>query len=535
MPVCPTCERSLGPVRFCPYDGTPLAHIGSESRPQKLGPGDLVDGRYVIEGELGHGAVGVVYEARAKALNQAPVAIKVLKPELARSDRSLSRFAREARAASRIDHPNVVRVFDFGYAAEGFYFLVMELLQGRSLAELINEVGRFEPGRALLLLEQVASGLARAHELDVVHRDLKPENVMVRRGDGERVTLVDFGLSKTIGAVEGRGLTREGTLVGTPEYMSPEQWRGMKVDARTDVYAFGVMAYELLTGRLPLDGKTIVIKMQKAIGEKPVPLGDTHLVLPTGLSPLVMRCLEKDPDARPQDMRAVHRTLREILEEAEALESTDQYEMALPRMTTLVLADLGALSAASLVDEIERLRGVRRHRLKHVATTIQAPLGALVQQVQALELELEHHERERAIRNAALVDHRSRRGVEEAALREAMLSASLQVAVHRAGLPSDEPDRAPDLDSAAELLREAEAALSRFLSTPDRRLMELFDRSEEVTKAVQHHDAQLQELYDRLETEMRALPGGTEAASRLSRLDGAIAAYRAQLSRIRKS
>src|SRR5690606_1730875 len=193
-----------------------------------------------------------------------------------------------------------VKVYDFGYAQEGFYFLAMERLEGQPLAHLIDGATRLRPGRAMRLCLEMADGMARAHELGVVHRDLKPDNVMVRTvGGRERVTIVDFGLSKI---QEGEAaVTGEGDVIGTPDYMAPEQWQGRAVDTRADVYSFGIMAYELLAGAPPYTGDTLIQKLQQHLYAIPLALGDHPRVkdLPAGLSDLVMRCMAKDPLDRP--------------------------------------------------------------------------------------------------------------------------------------------------------------------------------------------------------------------------------------------
>ncbi len=533
MARCPQCHRDVGGVRFCPYDGTPLAHVGRVGPARELVVGDVVDGRYAIEEELGRGASGTVYRGRALALD-APVALKVLHPELAARHRSVSRFAREARASSRVDHPNVVRVYDFGFAEHGYYFLVMELLDGRSVAELMED-GDAHPSRAIRWLDQVARGVARAHALGVIHRDLKPANVVVTRGDGDHVTVVDFGLSKHVGGLEALRLTQAGTLVGTPEYMPPEQWMGGEVDARVDVYAFGVMAYELLTGRLPFDGATLVVLMQQHLNERPPPI---MVTLPSGLAPLIERCLEKAADDRPRDMGEVAETLGRILEELDAVEPNP---LPAAPMTELVLADLGALRAADLVEEIDRLRRVRARRLTEVAASLgdrRAAWDAHVDAIAQLERDAELRARERALRQVELEERRGARAAEEARRRHALVEASLRVAVHREGLDAaaldDDPVAAPDPQTAHRELHRADAELARFLSTSDPELMARWDAADAARRACDAADEVLQDAYDRLEEALRSDPEGRELVSQLTAVDGAIVAYRAQLRRARE-
>ncbi|MGE0786511.1 MAG: serine/threonine protein kinase [Sandaracinaceae bacterium] len=547
MPVCPQCKRDVGTARFCPFDGTPLAHLGSDSassRPEDafLAPGEELDGRYVIEKELGRGAIGVVYAAFAPALGR-PVAIKVLQPALARNNRALSRFAREARASSRIDHPSVVKVFDFGYSERGLYFIVMELLEGRSLAEVLHDEGRLPPPRALNVLIQVAEAVARAHELGMIHRDLKPENIMVNRKDGERVTVVDFGLTKAVNDDwdDGGKLTREGTLIGTPEYMSPEQWMGSGDDPRTDVYAFGVLAYETLSGDLPIDGNTIGQLMKAHMTVEPPPLDEARLGLPDDLWPLIRRCLTKRRDERPADLGEVAQSLREISETTVTGTNAAVTSESAVKMTEVVLDDFGAMSSAGLEEEIERLRRVRSSKLKEVvAETLHRESWSVehVAAIDTVEAELEALERDQAIARDRLTERQAARREREAELRHAMISASLRVGFHRDAIPEDlltwDSETIPDVDAAQRLLREAEAELAQYLVTPDFEMVERFDAHATAKKAVEACDQKLQQLYERLEDALSGKPGGTEIRALLRRIDGAIAAYRAHLAHARE-
>ncbi|MFK7990619.1 MAG: serine/threonine-protein kinase [Sandaracinaceae bacterium] len=313
MAICPHCEQDAGDARFCPVDGTPLAHLDHPGPGRELTAGDHVDGRYLIEAELGRGGMGIVYLAKSAALGE--VAVKVLSPASAMRQTTVGRFAREARLASRMDHPHLVRVYEFGFDPAGYYFLVMEVLEGRSLYALLHEEAPLAPGRALRILEQVASALARAHALGVVHRDMKAENVMIRPLDGEHVTVMDFGLSRTEASWGGALMTSEGQLVGTPTYMAPEQWRGEVAGPAADIYAFGVLAYELLCGHPPFPGTNVVELMRAHTGREAPPLSKqrTRGAVGRRLESLVHHCLVKSEDGRPPSMEAVHARIEQEL------------------------------------------------------------------------------------------------------------------------------------------------------------------------------------------------------------------------------
>jgi len=266
MPVCPTCRTpSEDGVLICPVDGTRL--------PQGVGlVGRTVGERYRILGRIGEGGMGTVYLCEHIALGKR-MAVKVLRPEFSRDEELLRRFQHEARAASQIGQENIIDVFDFGHTAEGSAYFVMEALEGESLGRILTREGPMSLQRALPILMQICRALGAAHQRGIVHRDLKPENVfVVRREDGaDFVKVLDFGISKSALASEAKRLTRAGSIIGTPEYMSPEQAAATSVDHRSDIYGFGVVAYEMLTGRLPFQGETplaTLLKHQSEAGSR---------------------------------------------------------------------------------------------------------------------------------------------------------------------------------------------------------------------------------------------------------------------------
>ena len=278
-----------------------------------LGAGDRV-GAYEILGTLGAGGMGEVYRARDARLGR-DVAVKIL-PETLRQDAGrLRRFEQEARATGALNHPNVLAVYDVG-EHEAAPFLVTELLEGQTLRERLDE-GPVAWRKALDWGRQIAAGLAAAHDKGIVHRDLKPENLFITK-DG-RVKILDFGLAKEIGGdVSGDGATltasEPGAVLGTAGYMAPEQVRGRPADARSDIFAFGAVLYELLSGKRAFDGETPVERGYAILNHEPAALGDAGVVMPPGVERVVRRCLEKAPDERFHSARDLGFALEAVAE-----------------------------------------------------------------------------------------------------------------------------------------------------------------------------------------------------------------------------
>ncbi|MEO8378518.1 MAG: protein kinase, partial [Acidobacteriota bacterium] len=257
--------------------------------------GHLFANRYRIESILGRGGMGVVYKATDAQLDET-VAIKTLPGDvMTRSPEDLERFKREIRLARKITHRNVLRTYDYG-EAEGVYFISMEFVRGYTLSELMDEApGRQMPARAAVGIgRQICRGLQAAHEQGIIHRDIKPQNVLID-AKGE-VKLMDFGVARMTEASD--AMTQAGLIVGTPHYMSPEQVQGKSLDPRTDVYAMGVLLYELLVGKRPFESTSLTGILTAHIMEKPKPLLDVRPEIGKEVSAIVMRCLEKDPAAR---------------------------------------------------------------------------------------------------------------------------------------------------------------------------------------------------------------------------------------------
>ena len=270
-------------------------------------PGTVLDDKYRLDHKIGAGGFGAVYKATHLELGR-PVAVKILRPTPGNdTPEALSRFRQEAVSACRLSHPNAVTVVDFGISSTGIAYLVMELLQGRTLKEVLQDQPVLSLRRAAEILSPVCEALATAHGANIVHRDIKPDNIFLHRGDqgGEVIKVVDFGIAKLVGTEhppEMQGMTETGVILGTPDYMSPERLSGGQYDGRSDVYSVAVLLYQMLSGHLPFqfdrEAGPYAIAL-KLMTEEPRPLGDIVLDLPEEIGRLVGRALAKNPEARP--------------------------------------------------------------------------------------------------------------------------------------------------------------------------------------------------------------------------------------------
>ncbi len=273
--------------------------------------GTTIDDRYRVDALLGEGGMGLVYRITHTRLNK-PLAMKVLRRENTRDEEVLARFRREAESASAIGNQHIVDINDFGVLDDGSTYFVMECLEGMDLIEAMDRTPRMPEERALRIATQICRALAAAHDAGIVHRDLKPENVfLIRREDTEDfVKVLDFGIAKVAHRPE--RLTRQGEVLGTPHYMSPEQCEGENVDRRTDIYALGVLLYEMLTGHVPHDADTMMGILTKHLYEDPIPPKVRVSHVSVELEQVVMRCLEKKPERRYQTMRELEADLDRI-------------------------------------------------------------------------------------------------------------------------------------------------------------------------------------------------------------------------------
>ena len=277
-----------------------------------LRPGTEIAGRFVIERQIGAGGMGTVYSARQLGLER-PVAIKVISPEEASKPMARKRFEREARVASALRHPNAVEIYDFG-RHENTMYLAMELLEGSSLRSLVDvDLPPLSTRRACQIASDVADVLASAASISLIHRDLKPENIILdRTRDGERTVVVDFGLAYILESEEAGRMTRHGEGLGTPDYLSPEQARGLKLTPACDVYSLGCVLYEMLCANVPFDGQNAVILSQHLF-VAPVSIRKRFpaIEIPSALDELILRMLSKSPADRPSAL-AVFEALRSL-------------------------------------------------------------------------------------------------------------------------------------------------------------------------------------------------------------------------------
>ena len=301
MKACPQCHiRYPADAVYCFLDGAVLEAI----RDPLIGT--TIAGQYVIEEVIGEGGMATVYRARHKLVDRL-CAVKIMNPALAMDPKVRERFRREAKSAQTLAHPNVIEIFDQGETADGTPYIVMELLAGRTLAELTDR-GPVPLPTALPIMIQMARAIARAHDLGVVHRDLKPENIFVsRRPDGsDLVKILDFGIARS--RSDSR-LTNAGELFGTPQYLAPERITGGDAGGSVDLYALGVIFFEMATGKLPFEAKDPTSFLLKHMKEKPPPPRAVDPRVPEKLDTLVVQLLEKDPKLRPPDAHAIEREL----------------------------------------------------------------------------------------------------------------------------------------------------------------------------------------------------------------------------------
>jgi len=332
MKTCPTCQVSYpNNYAVCPADGVSLEEVGTWS------DGSVIRGKYRLLAKVGQGGMGSVYKALHLAFDEMR-ALKVIAPELLSDELFVKRFKHEAVITRRLQHPNAVRVDDIDEAEDGRPFIVMEFIEGKSLKKLIREEGPLPTERVCSIIKQAANALDAAHRLGMVHRDIKPDNIaLVDAPDGEMVKVLDFGIAKVKEARMGEGagltLTGAGVVIGTPQYMSPEQAmgkRGDELDGRADLYSLGVVMYQMLTADLPFKADTTMEMLLAHMQKPPAPIGVLHpeLQVPETVAALAMRLLEKNRDMRPASARA-------LIQEIEKIEK----DLSNPSKTRVLTAD----------------------------------------------------------------------------------------------------------------------------------------------------------------------------------------------------
>ena len=313
--LCPQCEERTT-ERRCPRDGYATVPAKLYGGAHDLLIGKVFEERYRVDALIGKGGFGAVYRAMQLAVDR-PVALKVLRREIRGDLEQVRRFQYEARAASRLIDPHVLRIFDFGQAEDGTLYLVTELLEGEPLSRRLKRVGALPVEAAVSILCQALRGLAEAHDGGLVHRDLKPDNLFLRQGRAgeELVKILDFGVVKfTADADPLESLTQSGTVLGTPAYMAPEQARGVRVDTRSDLYAMGIILYQMLSGRRPFKGSTPMEVLLDHIRTVPPRVEVvSKQAIPPELGELVHRCLDKDPRKRPESADALRTGLERVL------------------------------------------------------------------------------------------------------------------------------------------------------------------------------------------------------------------------------
>ncbi len=313
--ACVACGQEFsGEMTNCPEDGTQLTPLTQEAQ-----IGSILADKYEIIDVIGGGAMGLVYKAKHLLMKRS-VAIKMLHPNAVASSTTLQRFQQEAEAASCLNHPNILTVFDFGVTAQGQPYLVMDYLEGTNLSTLIEKETYIQFRRALGIFLQMAAALQHAHSKGVIHRDLKPSNIMLVKfeGDEDFVKIVDFGIAKVLNRDTSSdepdssgNLTRTGEIFGSPLYMSPEQCRGRKLDARSDIYSMGCVMYRVLTGKPPLVGIDLLECMYKHVNEMPAPFCEAcpDFNIPPDFEAVIFKALAKDPDDRYQQMSELRQAL----------------------------------------------------------------------------------------------------------------------------------------------------------------------------------------------------------------------------------
>jgi len=309
MKSCPVCDRQYpDDAAVCEHDGLTLRKSLLKEEPLL---GQMIKGKYRVLKKLGSGGMGSVYLAEQMSIGR-KIALKVLQGEFAKDDEFIKRFHQEARLAANLNHRHLVTIHDFDQTEDGAVFIAMEYVEGQNLRELIRQRS-ITLNHAVRIARQMAEGLSAAHQAGVIHRDIKPENIMITKATDE-VKVMDFGIARLRDVETIARLTQPGVIMGTPAYMAPEQIEGSEVNEKTDIYAFGVVMYEMLSGDTPFKAPTPSALLIKHVTEQPIPLRKLREDMPLILERLVMQALEKMPERRPKQMAEVVEELQKVEE-----------------------------------------------------------------------------------------------------------------------------------------------------------------------------------------------------------------------------
>jgi len=312
---CPKCHSdNTGTARFCSSCATPLTSA-EEAQPsitktietprEELTTGATFAGRYQIIEELGKGGMGKVYKAIDTDIKE-KVAIKLIKPEISTDKKTIERFRNELKFARKIRHKNVCQMYDLN-REEGTYYISMEYVSGEDLKSFIRRSRQLAIGTAITIAKQICDGLSEAHKVGVVHRDLKPNNIMIDREGNVRI--MDFGIARSL---KEKGITGAGVMIGTPEYMSPEQVESKETDQRSDIYSLGIILYEMVTGQVPFEGDTPFSIGVKQKSENPRPPKEINDQIPEDLNRVILKCMEKEKESRYQGAGELHSELMKL-------------------------------------------------------------------------------------------------------------------------------------------------------------------------------------------------------------------------------
>jgi serine/threonine protein kinase len=391
MKYCPVCERKYDDeMRMCGLDGTPLRSQNLQTPVQDQMVGRVVKGRYQIMRKLGEGGMGTVYLAEQVSIGR-KAALKLLRGNYAMDDEFITRFRREARLAASLNHRNIVTVYDFDQGDDESLFIAMEYLDGEKLSDVIQRDGPLDMGRAVRLCLQFAEGLEAAHRAGVIHRDIKPDNIMVVGEEGaETIKLMDFGIARLRDVATTSRLTRPDVIMGTPAYMAPEQAEGKEISERTDIYALGIVFYEMLSGQVPFKAPTAAAVLLKQVQEIPVPLRKLRREVPTEIERIVMQALEKKPERRQRDMRDLIQSL------TKAMKTIVEDNVPNTIMTTIPLKG----------DFAQKLKGINRNIVWASLTVALVIIGGVIAVPRIMELVSARYEPKDELSHSGSLDGR---------------------------------------------------------------------------------------------------------------------------------